>query len=104
MIGAATMPRYKAGAGVRLESVGDMWAAYSPLSGETQLLNDESAVVLEWLLERGSGNAAQAASELAEIAGMEAAELETRIRMAWPPLAAAGLIQRIAEPPTGSPP
>jgi len=92
------MPHYQASAGVRLEPVGDMWAGYSPLSGETQLLNDESAAVLEWLMECGGGGAAQAASALAEDAGMEVAELAPRIQLAWGPLAAAGLIERVPNP------
>jgi len=92
------MPHYRASRGVRLEPIGDMWAGYSPLSGETQLLNHESAAVLEWLLECGGGNTAQAASALAEHAGMEVAELAPRIQLAWGPLAAAGLIQRVPQP------
>ena len=92
------MPHYHASVGVRLEPVGDMWAGYSPLSGETQLLNDESAAVLEWLMECGGGNTAQAASALAEDAGMEVAELAPRIQLAWAPLAAAGLIQSDPRP------
>jgi hypothetical protein len=73
-----------------------MWAAYSPLSGETQILNDESAAILEWLLEVGVGTTNQAALALSEDAGINANELATRIQLAWAPLASVGLIQQVS--------
>ena len=84
---------YRSIPGTRLEPLGDMWAAYSPMSGETQLLNDESAAILEWLMGCGVGSGLQAADSLSVDTGLSAAELVPRIRLAWGPLAAAGLIE-----------
>lgn len=43
------MPRYRVRCGVEVAAIGDVWAAFSPASGETQLLNDEAAAILEVL-------------------------------------------------------
>jgi hypothetical protein len=44
---------YTRAPGVRIEPVGGAWAAFSPLSGETLLLNDEAAAILEVLTSSG---------------------------------------------------
>ena len=43
------MARYACVPGVSTEAVGHLWAVFSPASGETLLLNDESASILEVL-------------------------------------------------------
>ena len=43
------MGRYARIEGVLIEPIGHLWAAFSPASGETILLNDESASILEVL-------------------------------------------------------
>ena len=80
--------------GVRLESIGLMWAAYSPLSGETHLLNDESAAIVEWLAEQGSSTTARVAAGLAAELSMELAHLESAVELAWTPLCVAGLVRQ----------
>ena len=90
----SAVPRaYRLIPGIRLEPLGDLWAAYSPLSGETQLLNDESAAILEWLMGTGVGSTQQAAAALSVDTGLTPTELAPRIQLAWGPLAAAGLIE-----------
>lgn len=74
--------------------MGDMWAAWSPVSGETQILTDESAAVLEVLLLRGSLTSKSAAEELARDVGVDASLLEPTIELAWLPLEWAGLACR----------
>lgn len=43
---------YRTRPGVIAEAIGDLWAVYSPASGDTTLLNDEAAAYLELLSER----------------------------------------------------
>lgn len=81
----------------RLESLGEAWAIYSPASGETHLLNDESAALLEWLVEIGqAADTTMAADFFAPVTGLEVDTLRERIELAWIPLLEAGLI-RLAE-------
>ena len=56
---------------VLVESVGDVWAAFSPASGETILLNVESAAILEVLADRPCDTSAVCAA-LATDAGIDA--------------------------------
>jgi len=81
-------------AGLRLEPLGAVWAAFSPASGETQLLNDESAALLEWLLEaKVPGDADAAARVFASDTGLDVATLRLRIEQAWPVLVESGLVR-----------
>jgi hypothetical protein len=77
---------------ILVEAVGEMWAAFSPASGGTQLLSDEAAALLEVLSEapRTMQDAAQA------IALESALPLQTVLPMLEDvgiELEAAGLIQ-----------
>ena len=77
--------------GVLLEPLGDHWAAYSPASGETHMLNDTSAAVLEVLVETPNLTLKQACAFLAEDAGIPAAELEPLVSDALRAFVTAGL-------------
>ena len=91
------MARYAGAAGVRFEELGEVWAAYSPASGETNLINAESAVLLEWLLSFGPADAAQAAAGLASDVGIAVSVLESRLQLGLDPLLSAGLIQAVGD-------
>lgn len=91
------MTRYSTVRGVRVEELGEVWAAYSPASGETHLINHESAVLLEWLIAHGPADAAQAATSLSVEVGVPADTLQPRIEVGWGPLLSAGLIRRLDE-------
>lgn len=84
--------RYKLVDGIRIEALDTVWASFSPLSGETQLLNTEAAAVLE-LLGVGSRRDAEVAAELAGDAGLEAGTVIEALRHVWEQLGAAGLIE-----------
>lgn len=84
--------------GVRVEPVGEQWAAWSPASGETHLLNDESAAVLELLAEHGSLTTHEAADLLADETGIDATTLSAGIDLSWLPLEWAGLIRQAGNP------
>lgn len=91
--------RYLPIAGVRVEPAGDQWAAWSPASGETHVLNDESAAVLELLAELGSLTTDQAAQLLAEETGIDLATLRAGVELAWLPLEWAGFVRRVDDLP-----
>lgn len=96
------MARYAAVAGVRVEDLGSFWAAFSPASGQTHLINDESCALLDWLQGRPSGSSAEAADALAEEAGLPAAELLDHIDRGWAPLLTAALVRQVRD--AGYPP
>ena len=81
--------------GVRVEAVGEQWAAWSPANGETHLLNDESAAILELLVEFGPLGTDEAARLLARETGLEFQHLQAGIDLAWLPLEWAGFLRRI---------
>lgn len=91
------MARYASVAGVRIEELGEVWAAYSPASGETNLINAESAVLLDWLRSFGPADAAQAAAGLAPDVGVAASVLESRVELGWEALLSSGLIQVVGD-------
>jgi PqqD family protein of HPr-rel-A system len=53
---------------ILIEAVGEMWAAFSPASGETQLLNDEAAAILEVL-----SDAPRSMQDVASVMALESA-------------------------------
>ncbi len=71
-----------------------MWAAWSPESGGTYILTDESAAILELLQERGSLDSQSAAIALAEDVGSDASSLLAMVDLVWLPLEWSGLIRR----------
>jgi len=71
--------------------MGHLWAAFSPATGETSLLNDESASILE-VLEAGAADTAEMCANLAADSGLDAKALAEIVDVAWPRLIEAGLV------------
>lgn len=96
------MVRYGCIPGARIEEVGSLWAAYSPASGQTHLLNDESAVLLGWLQAHGPADVPAAAIGLAAELELSPDEVATRLDLGWAPLIEAGLVRRIDGDPVAA--
>lgn len=90
------MDRYGRADGVLVEPMGHLWAAFSPLSGETTLLNDESAAILE-VLELGAHDTPGVCAALAEDGGRDALHFAAAVTGGWPRLIEAGLVQRLTD-------
>lgn len=82
--------------------VGQLWAAFSPLSGETTMLNDESAAILEVLAE-GPLSLEGLCASLAADTGQSPDELSPIIDACWPRLIDAGLVRRLVDAPAAVP-
>lgn len=89
----AVVRRFVRAPGVRVEPVGLAWAGYSGLSGETHLLNDESAAIVDALDEAIPRSLAEVCRSLADDCGVPALEIERSIGAAWRQLDASGLIR-----------
>jgi len=85
-------PSFERCAGLLLAPIGEIWAAFSPLSGETVLLNDESAAILEVLAD-GPLDLRSICETLANDAGLNAAALYGPVQDSWQLLMDAGLVQ-----------
>jgi PqqD family protein of HPr-rel-A system len=90
------MDRYGRADGVLVEPVGHLWAAFSPLSGETTLLNDESAAILE-VLESGGNDTWGVCTALAEDGGLDAQQFVAAVAGGWARLLDAGLVTRLPD-------
>lgn len=77
--------------GVLIEPLGEQWAAFSPASGESHLLNDTSAAVVELLSCERPLTEEQACAALADTLGTLSAEEETHVISALQSFIAAGL-------------
>lgn len=88
------MPRFARVEGVLVEPIGDAWAAYSPASCETILLNDESAAILE-ILEAGAASTEAIGETLATDSGLEVDTLIPLVNDSWPRLLEAGLVRQV---------
>ena len=88
------MARYACVPGVSTEAVGHLWAAFSPASGETLLLNDESVSILE-VLASGACDTAGVCAVLAADSGLDAASLLDLVDGCWPRLIEAGLVREL---------
>ena len=86
--------------GVALEPLGGAWAAFSPLSGETHLLNDSSAAMLECLSEERPMHVDMLCAELAALSGMTAEAVAEACATSWSSLVQAGVI-RVQDAPAG---
>jgi PqqD family protein of HPr-rel-A system len=93
--------RFAAVEGTLLAPVGSLWAAFSPLSGETTVLNDESAAILEVLAE-GPRSMSDLCVSLAADTGQPADELAPVIGACWPRLIDAGLVRRLTDGTAGA--
>lgn len=78
--------------GIWVEPMGHLWAAFSPATGETTLLNDESASILE-VLESGASATAPICAVLAADSGLPAESLVDIVLASWPRLIEAGLVR-----------
>lgn len=78
--------------GIRVESLEQGWVAFSPVSGETLLLNAESAAVLEFLAD-GPADSVQVSTALAADSQVEVSLVSEAIRHVWGPLTEAGLVE-----------
>ena len=70
---------------ILVEALGQIWVAFSPASGETALLNDESASILE-VLDAGPAETAEVCATLAIDSGLDANALAKIVEAAWPRL------------------
>lgn len=93
------MPRFARVEGALVEPVGHLWAAFSAATGETALLNDESAAILE-ILEPGPASTAQVCAQLSTDSGIAVEVLLPIVEASWANLAAAGLVRTLLEPAT----
>ncbi|MGE5115557.1 MAG: hypothetical protein ACM3N6_03590 [Betaproteobacteria bacterium] len=91
------MTKYVRADGLLIEPVGHLWAAFSPASFETLLLNDESAAILE-VLEPGARSTEEVCSQLSVDSGIEASTLQVLVQGAWPRLVEAGLVRELRCP------
>jgi PqqD family protein of HPr-rel-A system len=90
------MERYCRTDGVLVEPIGHVWAAFSPSSGETTLLNDESAAILE-VLESGASDTTSICAALAQDSGLDSQSFIAAIAGGWPRLLEAGLVYRLSD-------
>ncbi len=87
--------RFVCSAGLRIEPLGDSWAAYCARSGESLQLNTEAAAVLEVLAE-----GPQAADEVHRTLALDSHTpldiVTERMRDVWSELLANGLVVEVA--------
>jgi PqqD family protein of HPr-rel-A system len=88
------MTRFARGDGVLVEALGYLWVAFSPASGESVLLNDEAASILE-VLESGTASTASICATLSDDSGIDAHALFDIVEACWPRLVGAGLVRRL---------
>ena len=84
--------RYARVPGVVVEPLDALWAAFSPASGQTHLLNDESAAILE-ILGEGAASADGVVAQLAHDSGTDPAAVRLVLAHAWPSLIDGGLVE-----------
>jgi PqqD family protein of HPr-rel-A system len=80
-------------AGVLIEDVGASWVAYSPLTGGSHLINDESAAVLDVLVGAASLSEEAVVTALAVDFGVSVEQVRRMAAPGWTDLEAAGLIR-----------
>lgn len=93
------MHRYQRTDHIQIEPLGHLWVAFSPVTGETTLLNDESAAILE-VLESGPADSTSVCAALAEESDGGAASIEDHVESCWAQLIQAGLVRMM---PSGYP-
>lgn len=92
------MVRYLRPEGVLVETVGHLWAAFTPVSGETSLLNDESAAILEVLLE-GPADTDEVCRRLAADNDLLPAEMAAAVAASWQQLVDVGAVRLVSDTP-----
>lgn len=81
---------------ILVEPVGHLWAVFSPATGETVLLNDESAAILE-ILEMGPADADGVCAVISVDSGIAPDELLGHVEGSWPQLIEAGLVRELPQ-------
>ena len=79
--------------GLLVEPLGPVWVAFSPANGETTLLNDERAAILE--LGNGALDTTAIVSQLAVDVGMCASALAPVLESHWVRLIGCGLLRQV---------
>ncbi|NJN00400.1 MAG: HPr-rel-A system PqqD family peptide chaperone [Aquincola sp.] len=82
---------YARAPGLRVEPIGQGWAAFSPRSGETVLLNDEAAALLEVLADKPASLDTLCAT-VAHDTALTAPEIRSRVDESWQQFVHAGLV------------
>lgn len=82
--------------GVALAQLGDGWVAHSQVSGETHLLNEESAIVLEALDAVTPRTEHEISDRLAADLDVPSSELQAILQSSWTSLVDAGLVREAA--------
>ncbi len=90
------MLRYQRADHILIEPVGHLWAAFSPVTGETTLLNDESAAILE-VLESGPSDTSAVCEALANDGAGGAASIDRLVESCWTQLIQAGLVRKVPD-------
>ena len=85
------MQRFARVVGVLVEPAGHLWAAFSPVTGDTTLINDESAAILE-ILELGPAGTDSVCANLAADSGLPVESLVDLVQSGWSQLIEAGLV------------
>lgn len=80
--------------GTQSTDLGPVWAVYSPLSGQTLMLNTEAVAMLE-VLRDAPGDLASVCSILAADGQHDACDIEARCSGAWQQLLDAGLLETV---------
>lgn len=78
--------------GLLVEPLGEIWVAFSPACGETVLLNDACAALLEVLAE-GPATTDAACLQLAQETGDDPAALTEAVAHSWNLLVESGLVE-----------
>ncbi len=86
------MRRFARVEGVLVEPMGHLWAAFSPATGETALINDECASILE-ILELETADTGSICNLLASDSGLSAESLVELVEGSWARLIEAGLVR-----------
>ena len=90
------MRRFERVNGTLVEPIGHLWAAFSAATGETSLLNDECASILELLESQAAGTQAVSMA-LASDSGLAIESLTDLVEACWPRLIEAGLVRELPD-------
>jgi hypothetical protein len=80
--------------GVLLQPLGEAWAAYSSASGETHLINESGAALIQALDEREPRHRKLVQRNLAAAADLTDYEVDSLLKLAWEEYLQAGLLRR----------
>lgn len=95
------MRSFRRAPGVVLRPLGEGWAAFSGLSGESHLLNEESVAVIELLDTEVGRDEQHIAQALSSDCGIPVAELAASLAQGWSSLLDAGLVLELTSAPRG---